>query len=182
MFRLFFLLLSFFFWSTNNNSTMTKNDKEKSIAVAVSDDGFRWLKRGICLQPGEEGSLDDAGCARCNVVRNAFFDQDENVWKDAPGYTMLYEGVSSEDNKHRIFMAESIDGRKWNKKGVVLDLGDDGAWDCDGVGSPHVLRMDDGSQRLYYVGQNGADTAIGVAKVEANSNEWAREQTAIVFA
>jgi hypothetical protein len=163
-------------------STMTKDDKEKAIGVAVSDDGFRWVKRGLCLQPGEKGSLDDDGCARCNVFRNAFFDKDEMTWKNAPGYTMLYEGVSSKDNKHRILSAESMDGRKWNKQGVVLDIGDEGSWDCDGVGSPHVLRMDDGSQRMYYVGQKGAETAIGVAKLEVNSNEWAREQTAIVFA
>lgn len=164
-------------------STMTKDNKEKSIAVAVSDDGFRWYKRGLCLQPGKgSDSLDDAGCARCNVVRNAFFDEDEQTWKDAPGYTMLYEGVSSQDNKHRILMADSMDGRTWNKKGVVLDLGESQSWDCDGVGSPHVLRMDDGSQRMYYVGQQGSETAIGVAKLELHSNVWVREQTAIVFA
>lgn len=164
-------------------STMTKDNKEKSIAVAVSDDGFRWYKRGLCLQPGKgSDSLDDAGCARCNVVRNAFFDEDEQTWKDAPGYTMLYEGVSSQDNKHRILMADSMDGRTWNKKGVVLDLGESQSWDCDGVGSPHVLRMDDGSQRMYYVGQQGSETAIGVAKMELHSNVWVREQTAIVFA
>ena len=42
--------------------------------------------------------------------------------------------------------------------------------------------MDDGSERMYYVGQRGSDTAIGVAKLELNSNEWVREQSSIVFA
>lgn len=42
--------------------------------------------------------------------------------------------------------------------------------------------MDDGSQRMYYVGQHGSDTAIGVAKLELDSNEWVREQSSIVFA
>jgi sucrose-6-phosphate hydrolase SacC (GH32 family) len=120
-------------------STMTKDDKEKSIGYAVSLDGFRWEKRGICLRP-EEGSMDAGGCARCNVFLNAEFDEETSTWKDAEGYKMLYEGASKEDNKHRIMMAESSDGRKWTKSGVVLNVGADGAWDCEGVGSPDVIR------------------------------------------
>ena len=44
--------------------------------------------------------------------------------------------------------------------------------------------MDDGSMRMYYVGQ-GSDgsTAVGVAKYGADaSNGWVREQASIVFA
>ncbi|KAL3901096.1 MAG: hypothetical protein SGARI_006124 [Bacillariaceae sp.] len=98
------------------------------------------------------------------------------------GYIMYYEGVSKKDNKHRIMMAISDDGRAWNKLGVVMDVGDDGLWDCDGVGSPHILRMLDGSQRMYYVGQSGTETAIGVAKMEEDATEWTREQSSITFA
>ena len=164
-------------------STMTKENKEKCIGVAVSDDGFRWEKRGLCLKPSQdEESMDNGGCARCHIVRNAVFDPNEAQWSDAAGYTMYYEGVSKKDNKHRIMMATSDDGRKWTKNGVVMDVGDDGLWDCDGVGSPHILRMDDGSQRMYYVGQCGKETAIGVAKLEMDSTEWTREQSSITFA
>lgn len=171
-------------------STMTKQDKQKCIGVAVSSDGFRWYKRGICLEPSpttddkEDGLDDDAGVARCNVFRNASFNELDQTWSDAPGYTMLYEGVSSFDNKHRIFKATSSNGRVWAKEGLVLDIGDDENedWDCDGVGSPNILRMDDGSERMYYVGQRGKDTAIGVAKLEFESNTWVREQSSFVFA
>lgn len=123
-------------------STMTKHDKEKSIAVAISSDGFRWFKRGLCLHPAteDENSMDDGGCARSHVVRDAIFDRNTQQWKEVPGYIMLYEGVSKIDNKHRIMKAISMDGRKWTKQGVVLDVGPSGAWDCDGVGSPHILR------------------------------------------
>jgi hypothetical protein len=122
-------------------STMTKANKEKCIAVAVSSDGFRWEKRGLCLKPNDdELSMDNAGCARCNVVRNAAYDSIECQWSDAPGYTMYYEGVNRADNKHRIMVAQSEDGRTWTKNGVVLDVGKEGFWDCDGVGSPHILR------------------------------------------
>jgi hypothetical protein len=42
--------------------------------------------------------------------------------------------------------------------------------------------MDDGSERMYYVGQQGRDTAIGVAKLELDADTWVREQSSIVFA
>merc|ERR1712238_305354 len=68
-------------------STMTKDTKEKCLAVAVSSDGFRWLKRGLCLAPStDKGSFDDGGVARCNVVRNASYNADQQTWYDEPGY------------------------------------------------------------------------------------------------
>lgn len=53
---------------------------------------------------------------------------------------------------------------------------------CFGHGPSFATRMDDGSQRMYYVGQHGSDTAIGVAKLGLDSKEWVREQSSIVFA
>jgi len=105
----------------------------------------------------------------------------DKTWSDEPGYIMYYEGVSTQDNKHRILSAHSSDGRIWNKTnkdGPVLDIGttcdnsddDTDTWDCDGVGSPHILRIDDGSQRMYYVGQQQKNTAVGVTKLEYASN------------
>ena len=162
-------------------STMLKSTKEKAIAVAVSDDGFRWLKRGICVAP-EEGSLDAGGCARCNVVRKAIYNEDDGTWKNDNGWIMLYEGVSNEDGKHRIMVAESNDLRNWSKLGVALDVGEENAWDSDGVGAPHVLRLDDGTSRMYYTGQGkDGSTAIGVAK-SFNNKEWSREQAQFSFA
>ena len=42
--------------------------------------------------------------------------------------------------------------------------------------------MDDGSQRMYYVGQQQKNTAVGVAKLEYGSSQWVKEQSSIVFA
>ncbi|KAL3940622.1 MAG: hypothetical protein SGBAC_004878 [Bacillariaceae sp.] len=163
-------------------STMTKNSKEKCIGSAVSSDGFRWSKRELVLKP-TEGTMDDGGCARASVYANAKYDEDSGAWSDDKGYTMVYEGVSKDDNKHRIMMAESMDGMKWTKKGVVLDVGEDeDAFDCMGVGSPHILRLDDGSQRMYYTGQAAdGSTTVGIAKCEQGSTEWVPEQASIVF-
>lgn len=119
-------------------STMVKETKEKAIACAVSEDGFRWRQLGVCLSPSTD-TLDNMGCARCCVVQDAVFQDGawqlvENSWK------MYYEGVSSFDKKHRIMMAESEDGFQWTKIGVALDIGDEESWDCGGVGSPHCIR------------------------------------------
>lgn len=121
-------------------STMRKSDKQKCLAIAASEDGFRWFKEGICLEPDETG-LDAGGCARCTVVRNAVYNEESSTWTNTEGWTMYYEGVSKEDDKHRIMMAESKDGVKWEKHGLALDVGNtEESWDFMGVGSPHVLR------------------------------------------
>ena len=163
-------------------STMRKSDKAKCIALAVSNDGFTWVKRGVCLEPDVNG-LDAAGCARCNVLQKASYK--DGVWTTQDGWIMLYEGVSKADGKHRVFVAESPDGRNWDKVGLAFDTGEtEDAWDSNGVGSPHVIRLDDGSMRMYYTGQ-GADgsTAIGVARVEnaADMTKWVREQAEFSF-
>ena len=118
-------------------STMLKDSKQKCIARAQSTDGFRWTKEGICLRPDADG-FDAAGCARCAVVKDAEFDGEH--WKELSSVTMYYEGVSKEDNKHRIMMATSEDGVKFTKAGVAFDIGSDGSWDSEGVGAPHVIR------------------------------------------
>jgi len=168
-------------------STMLKNTKEKAIACAVSEDGFRWLKRGVVLRPSTsdddgDNNFDKGGCARCTVVRKSVYDEEKGIWEDGTkGWVMYYEGVSAEDGRHRVMSAESDDGREWTKTGMVLDVGEDGAWDCGGVGSPHILRLDDGARRMYYTGQaEDGSTAIGVAKCVGKG--FVREQVEIAFA
>lgn len=163
-------------------SMMRKSDKAKCIALAVSTDGFTWMKRGVCLEPDKVG-LDSAGCARCNVLPKATYQ--DGVWKTEGGWIMLYEGVSATDGKHRIMIAESHDGRSWEKHGLAFDVGESvEAWDFGGVGSPHVIRLDDGSMRMYYTGQSAdGSTAIGVARLQnaTDMTLWTREQAEFAF-
>lgn len=169
-------------------STMAKKGKEKCLACAVSPDGFAWTKQGVCLKPGEkvsdDGIDDAAGCARCCVLRNGGYNEQDGSWKDLDGFKMFYEGVSSKDGKHRIMVAESNDGISWTKQGLVLDVGSESEnmWDCGGVGAPHVVRMDDGALRMYYTGQSSdGSTAIGVAKLRQGEDQWVREQATFSF-
>ncbi|KAL7567970.1 hypothetical protein ACA910_019678 [Epithemia clementina (nom. ined.)] len=157
-------------------STMLKDTKEKCIARAISADGFRWIKKEVCLKP-DTGGLDANGCARCCVIQNAIYSSDAGSWKNSKGWAMFYEGVSEEDGKHRILQATSQDGAKWTKTGVAFDIdSEEDGWDHGGVGSPHIIRMDDGSMRMYYTGQSArGETAIGVAKLTTESGVWERE-------
>ncbi|KAL7529758.1 hypothetical protein ACHAWF_003103 [Thalassiosira exigua] len=171
--------------SSRNNffmyySTMLKETKEKAVGCAVSFNGFAWSKEGIVIKPS--GPMDGAGCARCNVIRKATLNE-EGLWEEeGQGWIMFYEGVSSEDGKHRILSAESDDLKSWKKIGLVMDVGEGDSWDCSGVGSPHVIRLDDGFFRMYYTGEGqDGQTAIGVAKSVDLSN-WQREQAEVTFA
>jgi len=160
-------------------STALKDSKQKCIGYAVSKDGFRWEKRGICLRPS--APLDVNGCARCHVSKRQVYNGES--WVEDGGFIMLYEGIA-EDGKHRILAAESNDGVKWEgSSSLVLDVGENGSWDEGGVGSPNILRLDDGSLRMYYVGQGlDGSTAIGVAKGYTDGGLFVREQAQLSFA
>lgn len=108
-------------------------------------------------------------------------DFDGIEWKEKDSWRMYYEGVSRDDAKHRIMMATSKNGKTWTKVGLAFDVGEPESWDCEGVGSPHTIRMDDGTERMYYTGQGkGGSTAIGVAKLSPE-REWVREQATVAF-
>ncbi|KAL3763152.1 hypothetical protein ACHAW5_004655 [Stephanodiscus triporus] len=183
-------------------STMLKESGEKALACAVSNNGFAWSKAGTVRfvddDDDDDGptALDGGGRARCNVVRRATLD-DDGTWVEGRSWMMFYEGVSIEDGRHRILAAESDDLREWRRLGLALDVGrkaggeddidgdddddnddddDVDAWDSRGVGSPHVIRLDDGYFRMYYTGE-GSDgrTAIGVAR-SVDMKVWERER------
>lgn len=158
-------------------STMLKDTKEKAIGFATSENGFKWTKKGICLSPTDE-TLDSMGCARCHVVKKAHLNEDQQWEEDKTGWIMYYEGVGL-DGRHRVLAAESDDLLTWRKLGLVKDVGEDGSWDEKGVGSPHVIRLDDGSMRMYYTGESmDGSTAIGVAK-SVDLLNWEREQAGV---
>ena len=136
-------------------STMIKETKQKVIAYAISDDGFRWYKRGPCIVPtttttvtsnsnDSHENVDGNGCLRCCVNQDATYNTDTMQWvTNVPNtWTMYYEGTSTMDQKHRICMAKSNNGIDWKKESnnIVLDIGVPNTWDCNGVGSPHCIR------------------------------------------
>lgn len=158
-------------------STMTKKKKEKCIALGKSKNGFKWYKGGVILRPGPD-EFDINGVARCHVIKDAVFEN--GLWKENEKMSMFYEGIGS-DNRHKVCLATSDDeGLTWTKQGIAFDFGVDGEWDSSGVGSPHVLRLADGTIRMYYTGQSSdGRTAIGVARLSGLNlgGPWEREDS-----
>jgi len=80
---------------------------------------------------------------------------------------MWYAGVGA-DLKSRICYAYSTDGINWIKHNTpVLDVGNNGLWDCGWLDTPEIVK-DNTGYKLYYYGDTlqqfaGISSAIGVA-------------------
>lgn len=153
--------------SQQQNWLMTYSSMERTpsprsaIGLATSCDGRSWHKLGKVLEAGKPGCWDDGGVSRRHVL------------KSGNQYLMFYEGVNR-TGVHGIGLAISGDGVHWEKDvaqggepgGPVFTarLGED-AWDNAVVAAPHVVCLDDGSFRLYYVGNDSTkkSNAIGMA-------------------
>ena len=120
------------------------------VGLASSPDGLNWEKRGPILGPGEPGSFDERGISCRHVI------------KHDGRYLMFYEGTNN-SGYYCIGLALSDDGIHWTKDSEGEQPGGpvfchapkgSGRWDARAVGTPCVVKLDDGSFRLYYIGAN----------------------------
>lgn len=156
-----------------------------TLGWAESADGLRWEKRGPLLGPGARGQFDDLGVATRHMFRH------EEEW------VMVYEGCRDIGSRmqvdRQLGVAVSGDGLEWrrqpgpNPDGSVLAAATSGTgpagepWDIR-LGCPHVVRLEDGSLRLYYIGSNErrGDTEldtinqIGMATSTGDLLQWTR--------
>ncbi len=119
--------------------------------LAASDDGLRWQKQGKILSPDPqtwEGSYIAANGSALVVA--------SKIW---------YWYVSGPEERPRIGLARSDDGRQWRKEPApVLDPGPYASWDEMGVADPYVFRIEPYFY-LYYLGQDRARRQrLGVAR------------------
>jgi len=156
-----------------------------TLGWAESADGLNWEKRGPLLGPGASGRFDDLGVATRHMLRL------DDRW------VMFYEGCGDIGSRmqvdRQLGVAVSTDGLDWqrvpgpNANGSVLTSAETGSgpdgepWDIR-LGCPHVVAMDDGSLRLYYIGSNERrgdtelDTVnqIGMAVSDGDILTWQR--------
>ncbi len=109
----------------------------------------------------------------CGCCMNPWVLRDGDTWR------LWYAGGDS-DGHRRICLATSPvdDPAAWTRHGVVLDIGEPGAFDANWVVLPHVVRVN-GRWHLYYTGNSGtgkglsAFPGIGLA-VSDDGERWQR--------
>ena len=141
------------------------------IALASSAGGVSWRKHGAEVLPlGPYGSWDERGVADPYVIR-------EGEW--------LYMYFLGQDRarRQRLGVARSRDGIVWDKHRAnpVLETGEDGAFDENGLGEPAVWKQH-GRWWMLYTGRDRAEyRRIGLAW-SSDGVKWRRFDESAVFA
>ncbi|MBK9168085.1 MAG: hypothetical protein IPM24_11550 [Bryobacterales bacterium] len=110
-----------------------------AIGLATSPDGRTWRREPApVLEPGPRGSWDERGVADPFVV-------------EADGWFHLYYLGQDRARRQRLGVARSRDGVRWHKHrgNPLLELGESGAADENGLGEPAVWRSHGAWWMLY---------------------------------
>ncbi len=128
--------------------------RQPSIGMAESSDGLRWTRQPRpVLEPGPRGSWDERGVADPYVI------QEQGV------FYMYYLG-QDRARRQRLGVARSNDGKVWEKlrANPVLELGEMGAFDENGLGEPAVWSAQ-GWRWMLYTGRDRAEIRrLGLAR------------------
>ncbi len=114
-----------------------------AIGLARSADGRRWVKHeDPVLRPGPRGSWDERGVADPYVVQ-------------AGGLYYMYFLGQDRARRQRLGVARSADGVRWQRflANPILELGEAGAFDENGLGEPAVWASH-GRYWMLYTGRD----------------------------
>lgn len=124
------------------------------IGLAQSADGKRWRKHPEpVLRCGPRGSWDERGVADPYVLEVA-------------GTLYMYFLGQDRARRQRLGVARSEDGRRWRKlrANPILELGEPGSFDENGLGEPAVWASH-GSYWMLYTGRDRAEhRRVGLAR------------------
>lgn len=134
------------------------------IGYAESQDGVIFKNRKAVLDISGTGSLD------CEHVHTPV------VIKHGGLYTMYYSGYGGFPRAWRILRATSLDGIKWTKQGMVLDLGEAGDYDSTNLLVGSAL-YSQGLFKIWYWAQ-GSNWRILYA-TSKNGIDWEKKGLAL---
>jgi len=125
------------------------------ILSTTIDENKKEGDRRLAIDLGPGGSLDSA---------HAF---SSSVQKEKNGYVMYYGG--NDGRNWRILRASSLDGLKWTKEGLCLNLGQAGEFDSVHMVYPYIIK-DEFIYKMWYTAYDGgghwrvgyADSADGI--------------------
>jgi predicted GH43/DUF377 family glycosyl hydrolase len=141
-----------------------------AIALGRSVDGRTWLRHGAAvLDHGPRSSCDERATADPYVIRLA------------DGYFYMYYLGQDRARRQRICLARSHDGIAWEKlrTNPVLELGEAGAFDEEGLGEPAVWASE-GFYWMLYTGRDRMERRrMGLAR-SRDGVSW--ERTPLVIA
>jgi Glycosyl hydrolases family 32 N-terminal domain len=135
------------------------------IAFGRTKDAIAWVRNPKpVLEAGPLGSFDEVAVADPYVIK-------------VGDYFYLYYLGQDRARRQRLGVARSVDGVKWEKlrSNPILEMGEVGAFDENGLGEPAVWSSG-GSYWMLYTGRDrGERRRIGLAK-SSDGVHWAREQ------
>jgi len=145
----------------------------QSAGVAFRTATGGWAERRQALATGPPGSWDDLFVASPQVIQHG------------PGdWRMYYHGAGSAagDRRFRIGLAVSEDGVSWQRRGLLLGPGPEGAWDAGGCSRRHVFRLGGGGgYAMLYEGTSvDGRHGIGLA-LSSDGLTWRRDSAEPVF-
>ncbi|MCP4787676.1 MAG: hypothetical protein GY903_16820 [Fuerstiella sp.] len=145
----------FYYTGCPTTGTPHALNQQKTICLAVSDDGIQWEKRGAVMFRDPERDYEDIGVAGPVVHQ-----QEDGTFR------MWYSAIGTRWGFYSICYAESDDGIHWRRgehAGDNLQLTPTGdSWEQQMVEYPTVIREGD-HLRMFYCGNGYGRSGIGTA-------------------
>ncbi|MEO2015925.1 MAG: hypothetical protein ABGZ53_16315 [Fuerstiella sp.] len=145
----------FYYTGCPTTGTPHALNQQKTICLAVSDDGIHWEKRGAVMLRDPERDYENIGVAGPVVHQ-----------QDDGNFRMWYSAIGTRWGFYSICYAESDDGIHWRRGvnvGDNLQLTPTGSgWEQQMVEYPTVIREGD-HLRMFYCGNGYGRSGIGTA-------------------
>ncbi|QDT95825.1 glycoside hydrolase family protein [Gimesia aquarii] len=130
-------------------------NQQKTICLAVSNDGIHWKKRGTIMQRDPNRDYENVGVAGPVVLQ-----------RDDGTFQMWYSAIGSRWGYYCICYAESDNGYLWTRgaqygDNLQLEPSKTG-WDSQMVEYPTIIR-ENNRLRMFYCGNGYGRTGIGTA-------------------
>jgi predicted GH43/DUF377 family glycosyl hydrolase len=119
--------------------------RRTAIFAAVSKPGERWDPLGPVLEP-EPGEVAASHPCVLEISRTLY---------------MFY--ASENEQQSSVALATSVDGQKWERRGIVLAAATDDDPDTCAVTAPCVVRLRDGSLRMWFSRRPWGDDRLAYA-------------------